>query len=138
MSIKLKLTGFEDILENIKNAGADIDKVAKDVVEQSAETIDSDYRATMRSKGVSERLVNDMPAPRINQHGNTTIGEVGYSKGAYDPNNPSDGYLALFINYGTPRIAPRNFIAEMKKASYPKVKKQQQEALNQVLRDLQS
>lgn len=97
MSIKLKLEGFNDLLESIQKAGGDIDKVVKDVVTQSANTIDSDYREAMRTRGVSERLINDMPAPRVTSNGNSTYAEVGYKKGTYDAKNPSDGYKAIFL-----------------------------------------
>lgn len=139
MSIKLKLDkGFDKFLESIQSAGGDIDKVVKDVVTQSANTIDADYRAAMKEKGVSDRLINDMPAPRITTNGNSTYAEVGYKKGSYDPKNPTDGYKAVFLNYGTPRVSPRNFITEMKEKAYPKVKQQQQEALEKILGDLQA
>lgn len=40
------------------------------------------------------------------------------------------------LNYGTPRIHPRDFIKKMKKSSLPKVKKEEKKILENALGEL--
>lgn len=137
MGMKLKLQGFSEILEKIQDAGKDIDKIAAKCVEDSAEIIQDEYKAQMRAAGVDSGLIERMDPINEGKNGNKFFAEVGYKKGYYDPDNLSDGYKAIFINYGTPRISPRNFIEKMKKKAYKKVKKEQQKALEKILEELQ-
>ena len=84
-------------------------------------------------------LINRMPPPQITVKGNRYSAAVGYKKGSYDPNDPSDGYKVVFLNYGTPRrtlhgkVAARGFIQATKKKARPRIKKAQRETLEKIL-----
>ena len=140
--IKIKLEGFDDILAKIQKAGGTVDNAAKTCIEKSADTMQAELKEQMQSVNVSARLINSMPPPKISVDGNRYKAEVGYEKGDYDPRNPSDGYKVVFLNYGTPKrtkhgkVKARGFIQSAKKNARPKIKKQQEETLNDILKEL--
>lgn len=160
-SIKLTLD-FEGMLEAIKDAGGDIEQAAMKTATKCAEA--------MRDELVSECNASDVSASvsgAIEHRVNATSGgnmyevEAGWKLGDYDPKNPSPGYEAVFLNYGTARrttktravhqniggkwvtlgtdrgkITARGFIGRAKKNASKKVKKIQKEALKEMLREL--
>lgn len=140
----LQLKGFESLFEQIEKAGGSIDSAAKKCIRQSADIMQDELKAQMQAAGVDADLIGSMPPPTIEAEGNRYRAEVGYKKGSYDPRNPSDGYKVVFLNYGTPRrtmhgqVAARGFIQKAKKKARPKIKKAQQETLNEILRGLPS
>lgn len=141
MSIKLQLGGFDDLLKKIEQAGGSIDSAAETCLKNSASIMEDELKAQMNKADVDSGLINRMPAPTIEKDGNRITARVGYKKGAYNPQNPSDGYEAVFINYGTPKrkksqIKARGFIAKAKKKARPQIKKQQEKTLNDILRGL--
>ena len=135
----LQLKGFEDLLEQIQKAGGSIDKATDSCLRQSAQIMQAELKAQMQAADVDSELINSMPPPQITVEGNNYRAEVGYKKGDYDPNNPSDGYKVVFLNYGTPRrtkhgkVAARGFIAKAKKKARPQIKRAQQETLEKIL-----
>ena len=139
MSIKLKLEGFDELLKDIEAAGRSIDSAVESTMRQSAQIMQSALKAEMQSAGVDGSLIEAMPQPTFEKEGNAIIARVGYKKGTYDPNNPSDGYKVVFLNYGTPhrskhgKVKARGFIAKAKKKANSKIKKQQKETLEKIL-----
>ncbi len=142
MSIKLKLDGFDKLLSKIQNAGGSIDSAATTCLKNSASIMESELKTQMSNAGVDSGLINSMPAPQIEQDGNRITARVGYKKGAYNPQDPSDGYKVVFLNYGTPnrskhgKVKARGFIAKAKKNAKKQIKKQQEQTLNEILRGL--
>lgn len=136
----LQLNGFDDLLKAIEKAGGSIDKSAHSCITQAAHIMDDELKAQMQAAGVGGNLISSMPPPTIEAEGNRYRAAVGYKKGSYDPRNPSDGYKVVFLNYGTPRrtmhgqVAARGFIQKAKKKARPKIKKAQQETLDEILR----
>lgn len=143
MSITLKLDGFDDMLKQIENAGGTIDGAAKQCLKQSADIMHNELITQMHAANVDSGLVNRMPAPVIESNGNRYTARVGYKKGAYNPNDPSDGYKVVFANYGTPRRSKhgqqpeKRFIEKAKKKAKPTIKKSQEETLQKILRGLE-
>lgn len=135
----LQLKGFDNLLEQIQKAGGSIDQAADSCLRQSAQIMQSELKAQMQAAGVDGDLINSMPPPQIEIKGNRYSAAVGYKKGNFDPRNPSDGYKAIFLNYGTPRrtkhgkVAARGFIQKAKKDASPRIKKAQREALEKIL-----
>ena len=137
--IQLNIEGFDELLKQIADAGGSIKGAVNSCMQKSAKIQHEELQTQMRKaspKPVSAGLISRMPPPEISWDGNACTARVGYHKGAYDPHNLSDGYNAVFINYGTPRIEPRNFIEKAKKKAKPKIKKLQEETLNEILEDL--
>ncbi len=135
----LQLKGFDDLLEQIQKAGGSIDQAADSCLRQSAQIMQTELKAQMQAAGVDSDLINSMPPPQITVDGNRYSAAVGYKKGNFDPQNPSDGYKVVFLNYGTPRrtkhgkVAARGFIQAAKKKARPRIKKQQQATLEKIL-----
>lgn len=147
--ISLNLFGFDELIKEIEAAGGSINGAVDSCMRQSAQIQQKALKEAMlnsnpkspsapaegkkRYESHISELVDRMPAPEIEWEGNTCIARVGYKKGTYDPKNLSDGYKAVFINYGTPRISPREFFKAAKKKAQPKIKKAQEECLNKIL-----
>lgn len=142
MSIKLKFTGFEELLSEIEKAGGTIDRAANSCITQSAYILHNELKTQMQNADVDSGLINRMPPPEVEVKGNRYIARVGYKKGAYDPQNPSDGYKVVFANYGTPRRSQhgkqpaKGFIQAAKKKAGGRIKKAQKETLNKILERL--
>ena len=140
--IKLTFKGFDDLIDNIQKAGGEINKAVDSAMKQAAQVQHDELKKQMSTAkfkthtGISDGFPNRMPAPRIAWSGNKCTATIGFDKGAYNKNNPADAYKAIFLNYGTPRIAPTAFIAKAKKAAKPKIKKAQKEALEKILQRL--
>lgn len=142
MPITLKLTGFEKMLTAIEKAGGSIDRAANQCMQKSAKLMDEELKAQMRSANVKSDLINRMPSPEVEKDGNRYTARVGFVKGEYNPKKPSDAYKAIFLNYGTPRrtkhgkVKARHFIGKAKKKAKSKIKKSQQQTLEEILGDL--
>lgn len=139
MAIKIKLEGFDELLKEIERAGGDIDKACDSAIRGSAQIMQNELKAQMQNAGVDSHLIGAMPAPEIKKTGNRFIARVGYKKGAYNPDNLSDGYKVVFLNYGTPnrklhgQVKARGFIQRAKKSAKPKIKAEQKKALQKIL-----
>lgn len=134
--IQLNIEGFDELLKKIEAAGGSINGAVDTCMRQAAPVQQKELKAAMQRKKVSSSLINRMPEPEIEWNGNACTARVGYHKGAYDPKDLSDGYEAVFINYGTPRIKPRNFIKAAKNKARPQIKKLQESTLNEILEGL--
>ena len=137
--ITVQISGFEEILTAIKDAGGSVDGAVDSALEQSAQIVQSELKTQMQSAGVDSDLINAMPNFEITQDGNRYVAEVGYKKGDYNPENLSDGYKVVFLNYGTPhrkkhgKMTALGFIQKAKKKANPKVKKVQKEVFDKIL-----
>lgn len=134
--IQLNIEGFDELLKKIEQAGGSINGAVDKCMKQSAQFQKKELKTQMQKKKITTSLINRMPDPEIEWNGNTCTARVGYKKGAYNPKDLSDGYEAIFINYGTPRISPRNFIQAAKNKARPQIKKLQEQTLNEILEDL--
>ena len=144
MSIKLKLSGFENLLKDIEKASGSINAATRKCMENSAESMEAELKSKMQSANVPQNLIGSMPASEIESTGNRITARVGYKKGAYDPKNPSDGYLVVFLNYGTPKrtqhgkVKARGFIQKAKRSAKKKIKAEQEKTLKEILKGLTS
>lgn len=134
--ISLQLNGFDELLKNIEKAGGSINGSIDVCMKRSATIQEKELKAEMQKKKVSSGLINRMPTPKIEWDGNRCTAKVGYTKGSYNPKDISDGYAAVFINYGTPRIKPRNFIKSAKTKARSQIKREQEDTLNKILEGL--
>lgn len=147
--LKVQLTGFDEMLKNIEKAGGSINKAVDECIRKSADIVDTTLRNEMSKVNADAEdhdLIKHMDKPEISQYGNNFTAQVGYKLGKYDPKNLSEGYKALFLNYGTPRRKthqgtpnverPRGYIKKAKRVANPQVKKIQEDTLNKILEDL--
>lgn len=150
MSIKLKLEGFDKLLKDIENADGKIDNAVESAMRQSAHTMQNELKTQMQKSNVDKTLISRMPPFEIEKDFGRITARVGYKKGSYNPDNLSDGYKVVFLNYGTPYRTEHGkivdiskggtirlgFIRRAKNAANRKIKKQQEEALNKILERL--
>ena len=160
---KLKLTlDFDGMLEAIKDAGGDIGNAAKQTAEKCAEAMHEELVAECNASGVPASVSGKIEhGVNVTSGGNVYEIEAGWSKGDYDPDNPSAAYKAIFLNYGTPKgprhvkkathvpfrggwvttanrgqIVGKGFIDRAQKSAKKKIKKVQKEALQKILKEL--
>lgn len=153
MSIKIEFKGFEDLLNEIKDADGSIDSACESAIRQGAQTMREELKKEMQLSNVPNDLIAQMSPSEIDVEGNRFSARVGYKKGSYDPDNLSAGYKVLFLNYGTPnrRIHGKikegstmkqggtlrlGFIQRAKKSAAPKIRKAEKAALNKILERL--
>jgi hypothetical protein len=139
MAIKLQLSGFDELLKQIEEAGGTIDRAAESCLKQSAQIMQNELKSQMKMSGADSDLIERMPPPEIIKNGNSIVARVGYKKGTYNPNDISDGYKVVFLNYGTPKrakhgkVEARGFIDRAKKKARKQIKKAQKETLQKIL-----
>lgn len=155
--IKITLTGFEKKLEAMKMAGANIDTVCRQAITESAKVVETELKGACASAGVPSSISSAITT-ETEISGNRYSAKVGWKLGGYDPKNPSVGYKAIFLNYGTAKrftkeravaaiggeirtlgtargeIVERQFISKAKEASKPKVAKIQREIIKDALK----
>lgn len=134
----LEVKGFEKLLEKVQQAEADIESVTTKVANESVDILYNDLKSAANAAGVPSSVVNEITKEKATFHGNVCSAGVGWKLGSFNPDNPSQGYKAIFLNYGTPRrtkhgqIQGRFFITRAKKSSKAKVKKVQENALKEI------
>lgn len=139
MSIKLKLDGFDKLLEQVEGAAAVADRAASSCIKQAAQIMQKELKSEMQKSNVDSGLISRMPPFEIETDGNRHTARVGYKKGAYDENNPSDGYKVVFDNYGTPnrskhgKQSAKGFIQRAKSKAHKQIKKVQKETINKIM-----
>jgi len=143
LSIKIKLTGFEELIKEIQKAEGNVEKATTQCLRKSADIMQDTLIGEMQRSNVDGGLIGSMPPPTIeNDHGLITA-HVGYSKGAYNPKNPSIGYKVVFMNYGTPyrtkhgKIKKRSFIQRAKRKAKKPIQQQQEDTLKEILKGLE-
>jgi hypothetical protein len=143
MAIKLQLSGFDELFEQIKKAEGNVDKAAEQCLEESAQVMQSELKAQMQKSGVDSELIARMPPPELQRDGNALIARVGYKKGTYNPDNLSDGYKVVFLNYGTPKrskhgkVEAKGFIDKAQRKARKQIKKKQEETLKKIIGEMQ-
>ncbi len=145
MSIKLNLDGFDEMLKKIEKAGGNVDSASRKAMEKAADIMQDELKAQMQAadeKNTMSNLIARMPSPTIEDDYGRITARVGYEKGAYNPDNLSDGYKVIFLNYGTPRrtkhgkVKARGFIQKARNRAKPKIRKEQEKILDEILRGL--
>ena len=142
MSIKLKLDGFNELIKEVEKASGNVDSATKKCVEKGAGILQDELKSKMQTTGVDSGLISRMPAPEVESDYGLYTARVGYKKGAYNPKNLSDGYKAVFLNYGTPsrkkhgQVKARKFISKAKSAARRKIKSDQEKTFKEILRGL--
>ncbi len=151
MASKVKLTfrGFDLLLEQIKDAGGEIKPATERALLSSAHLLTQEIKTGAQQRGVP---TDTLITPNVKWNGNRASVEVGFELGAYDPRNPSSGYLALFKEYGAPSkggtrktskgynrgaVAADPFIRPALKDNKKKIHAAQKKALERILGGLE-
>lgn len=150
--IKLQVKGFDDMLAEIQRAGGNIDAAAINCMEKSVAILEDNLKKEAQASGAETTTV--MHSVTVN--GNRIAAETGWQLGNYDSANPSEGYRAMFVEFGTGKssarskgkdrqtaaglnrgsTAPRPFMAKARKKSGKAIRDIQQETLQNIAKGL--
>lgn len=139
MAIKLKLDGWAELLEAVRKTEGDVDAEARRCIERSAQIFQEELKKAIVDKGDSEgsaRLARRMPGYEIEGSGERLTAHVGFKSTSYDPDNLSDYFKATFLNYGTPRERPREFVKAAKSAAKKRISEEQEKAFANMTKGL--
>ena len=145
--ITLELTGFNEMLEAIQKADGDLKRAVTDCLEKETAIAKQALEDECAKSKVPDSITEAIMTEPIKWDGNTAKGSVGWKMGAYDPNNLSAGYEAVFINYGTPKrktskgynrgeVEGRGFIKRAKAKTRKLARAEHKAALTKILKDL--
>lgn len=102
--MRLQVKGFEDMLARVQKANGDIDKAARECMEKSARILESNLRREAEASGAeTSEIVRTVTSSKLKVNA-----EVGWKLGSYDSNNPSQGYKAMFVEFGTGKHSGRS------------------------------
>ena len=146
--IKLTLRGFDSLLERIAEAGGEIEPATERALESSANLLTQKLKADAQARNIpTDTLIK----PKVKWEGNRASVECGFKLGAYNPRNPSSGYLALFKEFGAPSgggdrknkqgqsrgaVTADPFILPARASVKKDVQKAQEKALERILKEL--
>jgi HK97 gp10 family phage protein len=158
--IRLNLKGFSKMLDEIQQAGGNVESATEEALRKCAGVVENELRNACNQNNVPGSISSEIRT-EVDWIGNRCSATVGWELGSYNPKNISTGYKAVFLNYGTPKrtvskdgirimlggdwvtegknrgaIAPRNFIQTAKEASAKQVKKIQKDTLDDILKEL--
>lgn len=102
--IKLQIGGFDKMLERIQKAGGDIDAAARQCMEESLQVLERNLKKEAEASGAGTSTITHT----VTANGNRISGETGWKLGEYDSNNPSEGYDAMFREFGTGKHSKRS------------------------------
>lgn len=150
--IKVNLKGFEKMLEDLKAAGKDAETAAENAIKESAQIVETELKAEAKASNVPDSITDEIRKTYSSIVGGGIYeAEVGWHLEQYHPQEPSAGYKAMYLNYGTVRRTTRagknrgeihkpprteQFIYTAKKKSGAKIRKLQKEMLKKVMDDL--
>ena len=151
--MRLKVKGFDEMLERVQRAGGDVDAAARRCMEQSLQVLERNLKAEAEASGAPTNTV----AHTVESNGNRISGETGWKLGDYDSSNPSEGYEAMFVEFGTGKHSkrgkgkdrqtaaganrgstePRPFMATARKKSAKPIRALQEETLQNIVKELE-
>lgn len=139
---------FSGLLEKIRAAEGDVEAAAWTAAKKGAKIMYDELQTQCDASGVPQNIKSGITfqAERDGK-GNRFACKVGWRVPAYDPKNPSVAHKAIFLNYGTPHryteggadrgfVDGKGFIGRAKKKARPKIKKEQEAALREILEGL--
>ena len=149
--IKISLKGFDRMLEELQQAGGDVDRAASSAIRESAKIVEDELQAAVTASGVPSDITSEIRT-NTSKEGDRYEAEVGWIMENYDPKKPTAGYKAVFMNFGTVKRYTRKdhyrgeiqkqpraqqFIYRAKKNARPKVKKIQRQEILKALGGLE-
>ena len=122
----IKLTGVHELIASLEKIEGDLDKSAEKVVDRAGDILREELVSAMKNadkSGGMKGLISRMPPNQKTGSGNRYTVRVGYIPTEYDPQNLSDYFKAMFLNFGTPhrsehgQVVARQFVKKAKKAA---------------------
>lgn len=130
-SMKLTLTGVEDLLQTLQKMGGDVNQAAEKAILTSAEPLAQELKTNIKKHRRSGLTESTLKEPhQVRWKGNRCFLEVGF-------NIQEGGLPALFLEYGTPRQPARPFIRPAIERCKKKAPTIQQNVLRELLKEIQ-
>lgn len=125
---KIDFYGSSELLKKLEKAGANVEKAIVNALKKSAEKPKQQMLEYMHQHKLSGATMKSF-TEEIKSEGDKIYMKVGFDikKG---------GLPAVFLNYGTPRIAPSFFIDNAIENNLDEIKRVQLEALNNAFKEL--
>ena len=124
---RIDFYGSSELLKKLEKAGANVEKVVVDALKKSVEKPKAemlDYMSQHHYTGQTEESFTE----EIKQEGDKVFLRLGFDikKG---------GIAAVFLNYGTPTMAPSFFVDNAIENNIDEIKRVQLEALNEAFKE---
>lgn len=124
---------FKDLLQAIEKAEGNVDIAAKRLTREAMHISFDELTNAVQKAQVPDRIKKKIDK-RMEAKSGRYAYQVGWRMGNYNPKNPNDSYLAVFLNYGTVRretkdgkdrgkLEAKNFILKAKKAQKKRIEK---------------
>lgn len=125
---KIEFYGSSELIKALERAGANVEQCIVDALQQSVEKPKEEMLQYIRQHKLTGQT-EDSFTTEIKHDGNKVYLKVGFDikKG---------GIAAIFLNYGTPKIAPSFFIDNAIDHNIDEIKRAQLEALNKAFEEL--
>lgn len=125
---KIEFYGSSELIKALERAGANVEQCIVDALQQSVEKPKEEMLQYIRRHKLTGQT-EDSFTTEIKHDGNKVYLKVGFDikKG---------GIAAIFLNYGTPKIAPSFFIDNAIDHNIDEIKRAQLEALNKAFEEL--
>lgn len=101
--ITLNIDGFDELLAAVKRAQGNVEKAAEECARRSARVLESNLKREAEASGADTSEVRT----EIKHDALKLRANVGWKLGSYDSKNPSQGYRAMFVEYGTGKFSDR-------------------------------
>lgn len=148
----MQVKGFEDMLEAVQKAGGNVEAAARVCAEKSVQVLESNLKREAEASGAETSTVMHT----VESSGNRISAETGWRLGSYDSANPSEGYRAMFTEFGTGKHSargkgkdretaagqnrgstePHPFMATARKKSVKPIRAIQTETLQNIVKEL--
>lgn len=102
VGIKLDFDEFEKLIRAVAETEENADKWAKKYAYSLANDAVSNFYEKAKEKGVHDDITKELGAKVTGSHGTYHVAS-GFELGTYNPKNLSQGYKAVFLNYGAAR-----------------------------------
>lgn len=125
---KIDFYGSSELLKRLEAAGANVEQCIVDALQKSVEKPKEEMLQYIRQHKLTGQTEESFTT-EIKHEGNTVYLKVGFDikKG---------GIAAIFLNYGTPKIAPSFFIDNAVEHNIDEIKRAQLQALNEAFEGL--
>lgn len=152
IKINVQLKGFDRMLEKIQDANGNLHDSAMQASQAGIQVMHDALKDAVQSSPVTQdtkdKMLESLRPPVTINYGNLYWSSVGFKMGAYDPKNPSGGYIAVFNEFGTKqrktkdgqgtgKIDAMNTILPAIKEALPAVRKAQKQVLDDILKTLE-
>lgn len=102
--VRFQITGLEQYLENLKKAGANIDEVVAEAIQESAKPIEADIKKWAEKHKRTGAVLRGVWTTPLKRDGDKFFVEVGISGNEMDDELKSEAWHAVFLEYGTPKM----------------------------------